>query len=112
MEELTEIPLILRGDPIFEKLFQIARLSNLNKKEMDAYTRNLIDRITLNVMYSRFKEEGMEEGRKEGREKGKEEGKTSFVINLLRETKFGIQKIAALAGVSPDFVKEIAASHS
>jgi predicted transposase YdaD len=79
---------------------------------MDAYTRKQIDRITLNVIHNRLKEEGREMGREEGQKEARRAEKTAFVANLLRETKLNIQKIASLAGVSTTFVKQIAASHN
>jgi flagellar biosynthesis/type III secretory pathway protein FliH len=57
------------------------------------------------------KEEGVEEGLERGLEKGIEKGRlerdTTFAQNLLRETKFSIEEIARLAGVTVEFVKEV-----
>lgn len=49
----------------------------------------------------------MEEGLKEGMEKGLNQGKMIFVRNLLQETDFPDERIAALADVSPVLVKEM-----
>jgi len=61
------------------------------------------------------KEEGKEEGLEQGIERGLEQGiaqeriarNTTFVRNLLRETKFTQREIAQLAGVTIGFVREI-----
>jgi predicted transposase/invertase (TIGR01784 family) len=56
-------------------------------------------------------EKGMQKGIQKGIEKGIEKGENrknhEFVKNLLLNTDFSISKIAALAGVSEDFAKEV-----
>lgn len=37
MHNLKNIPISLRGDRVFERLFEVARIINLNKKDMTAY---------------------------------------------------------------------------
>jgi hypothetical protein len=53
------------------------------------------------------KEEGKEEGLEEGVAKGSLERNTTFVQNLLRETKFTQKEIARLTGVTLEFVREV-----
>jgi hypothetical protein len=43
----------------------------------------------------------------EGREEGKEQAAIAFVENLLKGSDFALEKIAALANVTLDFVKEV-----
>ena len=60
-------------------------------------------------------QEGREEGREKGREKGREEGmemkerqkNSDFTKSLLLQTDFSDEKIANLAGVEVEFVKEM-----
>jgi len=57
------------------------------------------------------KEEGLAEGLAVGIEKGiakgRKEEKTKIIQRLLTEKEFPIKKIAAIAGVSIDFVKTV-----
>ena len=57
------------------------------------------------------KEEGLEEGLEKGLEKGRIEGeeksKRVFVMNLLSNTDFTVEKIASLANVTVEFVNQI-----
>jgi len=50
---------------------------------------------------------GMEKGIEEGMEKGRHQERRTFVENLLSETEFSDEKIAGLANVTVDFVKEV-----
>jgi hypothetical protein len=50
---------------------------------------------------------GKEEGLAEGIAKGRKEEKTKIVQRLLTDKEFPIKKIAAIAGVSIDFVKTV-----
>ncbi len=51
--------------------------------------------------------EGREVGLAEGLAKGRMEAKTEVVKQLLADKEFAIKKIAAIAGVSVAFVKEV-----
>jgi predicted transposase YdaD len=53
-----------------------------------------------------------QEGHEMGLEEGRVESSRLFVGNLLQETDFSIEKIASLANVSVDFVKEVKGHHS
>lgn len=61
------------------------------------------EEVILNIV----KEEGKEEGLEQGLAKGQLERNTTFVQNLLRETKFTHKEIAKLAGVTTAFVREV-----
>jgi predicted transposase YdaD len=50
---------------------------------------------------------GKEIGLREGRRKGRQEERRAFVKNLLTGTKFSVAKIASLANVKVEFMKEI-----
>ena len=62
-----------------------------------------LDEYVQQVLVPEAREEGMEEGIKLGLEKGAR----PFVDYLLKNTKFSGKKIAALAGVTPEFVEEV-----
>lgn len=49
----------------------------------------------------------VEKGRKLGLEEGIAKGKTEFILYLLKNTDFDLSKIASLANVSEEFVKNI-----
>ena len=53
------------------------------------------------------KEEGLEQGLEQGRLEGEENSRRLFVGNLLKDSDFSIEKIASLANVTVDFVKDI-----
>ena len=94
MSKLDKIPLYLRK-PVFEKLFNIAEYSKLNKKEKAMYDTNLKRKWD--------NQAALDYARHEGMEKGKEE----VVRNLLSAAKFTIAEIANFAGVTEVFVKKI-----
>ena len=100
MSDLKKIPLYLRK-PIFEKLFNIAEYTNLNKKEKDMYDTEL-KRKWDNKAVMDFHED---KGRKEASAKKEFE----FVSNLFENTEFDDARIASLAGVTPERVQEIRA---
>jgi hypothetical protein len=54
-----------------------------------------------------LKQVGKEEGRAEGFAEGREDSSRLFVENLLKDSDFHEEKIASLANVTIDFVKEI-----
>jgi len=62
---------------------------------------------TVEYLKMEGREEGREEGRVEGIEVGKEQAAAVFVENLLKGSDFTIGKIASLANVTEEFVKEV-----
>ena len=99
MTILTEIPLILKGDPVFEKLFQVAKISNLNKQQMNAYERAEMDRID----YFR----GLEVSRQEGKLEGKLEGLVITASAMLRDG-VSIPLVQRYTGLKLAKIREIA----
>lgn len=49
----------------------------------------------------------MEEGLEKGIRKGVEKGKAEIVRNLITDLQITDEQIAAIAGVSPEFVKKV-----
>lgn len=62
---------------------------------------------TLDIYIEKGRKKGMEEGIEKGIEKGVAQKSNEFVENLLSNTSFEIDKIAALANVSETFVKKV-----
>lgn len=98
MSKLNKIPLYFRK-PIFEKLFNIAEYSKLNKKEKAMYDTNLKRKWD--------NQSALDFARHEGMEKGMEKGKAEVVKNLLTAGKFSITEIANFANVSEAFVLKV-----
>ena len=118
---LQKIPIIL-NTRIFSKLFQIAKVSNLNKEEYMKYEKDLMaswDEYSIRktienerkAAVERAMKEGREEGHVKGREEGREEGmeKKSYEVvkNLLSTGKFTIAEIANFASVNETFVRKV-----
>lgn len=59
------------------------------------------------MLYIIGRKKGHKEGREEGREEGQMQSKETFVRNLLHNTDFSPEKIAALADVSVAFVRNL-----
>lgn len=62
---------------------------------------------TLDIFIKKGREEGLTEGLQKGLEKGRNEGKMDVIANLLQNTDFSVEKIAALAAVPEEFVQSI-----
>jgi predicted transposase/invertase (TIGR01784 family) len=113
LSRLQKIPLIL-NTRIFSKLFQIAKVSNLNKEEYMKYEKDLMAswdeysiRKTIENERKTAVERAMKEGREEGREEGIEKKSYEVVKNLLSIGKFTIAEIANFASVSEFFVRKV-----
>jgi predicted transposase YdaD len=79
----------------------LARLRNLTQETQKQVTdMGLLYDITKDYLY----QEGLNKGIEEGREVEKRE----FIISMLEEKAFCIEKIARLAKVSTDYVEVIA----
>lgn len=98
MSKLDKIPLYLRK-PIFEKLFNIAEYSKLNKKEKVMYDTNLKRKWD--------NQAALDYARHEGIGIGMEKGKAEVVKNLLTTGKFSIAEIANFANVPEAFVRKV-----
>ena len=102
MSKLDKIPLYLRK-PVFEKLFNIAEYSKLNKKEKIMYDTNLKRKWDNQAALDYARHEGIGIGM----EKGMEKGKAEVVKNLLSAGSFTIAKIANFANVTEAFVRKV-----
>lgn len=117
LSSLQKVPVILNSR-IFSKLFQIAKVSNLNKEEYMKYEKDLMAswdeyaiKKTLETEHKtaikKALEEGREKGLEKGLEKGREEGKAEGVRNLLLSRKFTVAETANLMNVSEAFVRKV-----
>jgi len=105
MSRLDKIPLYLRK-PVFEKLFNIAEYSKLNKEEKIMYDTSLKRKWDNEAMM----EYARQESKAEGKVEGIAEGKAEVVRNLIDKFGFNDQQAGSAAGVSEDFVKKVRAS--
>ena len=114
MSKLDKLPVYLRK-PIFEKLFDIAEYSKLNKEERTMYDVSLKRRWDEYNVRETARQRGLEEGREEGREIGREigreegleKGKAEIARNLITDFGFSDEQVAKAANVSADFVRKI-----
>ena len=87
MGEMEERPAALSG-PIFEQLFESARIAILDSMKLDTLSAKLADEGIRNgeMKYAlrKGREEGFAEGLAEGEAKGKLEGKVELVMEMLR----------------------------
>ncbi len=104
MSKLDKIPTYLRK-PIFEKLFNIAEYSKLNKEERDMFDKSLKRKWDNKVVMDYHREEG----RAKGIEEGAAQKRHELIINLIRQTDFDDAKIAALTDADPEIVRMVRA---
>lgn len=97
MSNMNKLSVYLRK-PIFEKLFDIAEYSKLNKEEREMYDvslKNKWDEYSIRqsavIEKERAREiglqEGLQEGRKEGLQEGRKEGRKEEAIAIALEMK-------------------------
>lgn len=101
MRKLEKIPVILHKK-IFQKLFQIAEVSNLKKEEYMQYEKNLLDKWTEYSVLKTAEEKGIE--------KGMEKGKADVVRNLITKLGLSDAQAAEIAEVPVALVKKVRAS--
>ena len=87
LENLDHIPAIL-DEPIFQKAFRTAELSNLNHEQYTAYEKNLLDYLGVRAAMVTARDEGKAEGLVEGRVEGRVEGEVAVLRRLLMQ-RFG-----------------------
>jgi len=106
METFNRMPWAAKNS-VFQKLAEVAEVSNLSKEDRikyDAALRHFRD--TLNVMRGaeeKGRKEGIEKGRKEGIEKGRKEG----IEKGRKEGELAIAKKMKEAGSEIGFIKEM-----
>lgn len=113
LEHFERIPSILQ-EPIFEKAFHTAELSEMNPTDRTRYETDLqIYRDNMAVLKTAHVEgfaEGKIEGLAEGRTKGRTEGETNKALEIARNMKkdgFSAEQIAKYTGLSPKEIKRL-----
>ena len=100
MSKLDKIPLYLKK-PIFEKLFNIAEYSNLEKKEKDMYDASLKRKWDQKAVQDYF-----DHKLKESEEKGQRKANYRAVSNLLQRG-FNDAEIASIQDVTQEFIDQV-----
>ena len=110
METFNRMPWAAKNS-VFQKLAEVAEVSNLSKEDRikyDAALRHFRD--TLNVMRG-AEEKGRKEGRMEGRMEGRKEGRKEGMVQGRKEGEnhkaLAIAKKMKEAGSDIDFIKEM-----
>lgn len=117
LANLSDIPHILRGEPIFERAFTTAQYANLTPPQQAEYEKSRLIYLELKSVSDTARNEGFaegeamgiakgrEEGEAKGREAGREEGllagQLKIGLNLLAKG-MALAQAAELAEVSPD----------
>ena len=113
LHRLEKMPVFL-NKRIFQKIFNLAEVGKLNKKERMSYDRALKARRDYNNTINYAKEEAMREGKAEGLAEGKAEGKAETiranVINMYQK-ELTIETIAEIVNLSVDDVHKIITSN-
>lgn len=90
---------LFERNPIFRKLIQINTINKLSKEDQHMYK--------LSIDVGRDWRNALSHAERTGEQRMKETKDMAFVRTLVRDTDFDDQKIAALAGVEEDFVRNI-----
>jgi predicted transposase YdaD len=64
--------------------------------------------LTYNIKEDAFYQEGLEEGKEVGKKEGLEEGQKMLISAMVQDGTLTLEKIASLAKVSMDYVKQVA----
>ena len=117
MEQLESLP--FKGQKaLFQRLEELARIVNMNKKERDEYEACLKvyrDQYnTWNYMKERALEEGREKGREEGRAEGRIEGISEGfekgkkdVAHKMKQSGMSLEVIAQCTGLSIEEIEQL-----
>ena len=105
MSRLDKIPLYLRK-PIFQKLFEIAEYSKLNREEKEMYDISLKRKWDAQGALTYAEQKGREEGLEKGREEGLEKGKREAALKML-EKGMTVELISDILGLSIEEIEEL-----
>jgi predicted transposase/invertase (TIGR01784 family) len=104
LHELKEQPAEVNGE-IFDKLFELANINNLNSEDMDVYEKSLAEYNDVRLMMECSHDKGFEAGVKTGIERGIERG----IIQIAKEMQnsgFSSDQIMQLTGLSPEQIRQ------
>ena len=102
LSALQEIPLSLKSDPIFKKLFMEAEISNYSEEQAEAYYASMKER------WDRFaiEETAKEEGERKGKLEGSLEKSISIALQMKRANE-PFDKIALYTGLEMSQIEEL-----
>ena len=105
MEQLESLP--FKGQKaLFQRLEELARIVNMNKKERDEYEACLkVYRDQYNT-WNYMKERALEEGRAEGFEKGKKESLYE-VAHKMKQSGMSLEVISQCTGLSIEEIEQL-----
>ncbi len=86
LSKFERIPAILK-EPIFEKAFHTAEMSNMTQAQYEAYERSWLDYSTMNAVVNSAIDQGLEKGIKQGIEKGVEIGREEEKLKSQEEAE-------------------------
>jgi predicted transposase YdaD len=87
----------------------LARLRNLTTEtQKQINDMGLIDELIDNITEDPLYQQGVLKGREEGIEKGMEKGMRNLIIKMLKDRTLSIEKIAELAEVTVEYVRQVA----
>ena len=108
LAELDRRPVALQNR-IFEKVFEVARISAFTPGEREAYEESLKYYRDIKNVVDTSREEGHEKGREEGREIGREETTREFVKGMLA-AGLPMDRIQEITGFDRDEIERIGRS--
>ena len=94
MSRMEKIPLYF-DKRVFQKVFQIAELSNLTKEEHMLYERSLKEKWDYENVLAYTYAEGKQEGREEGKQEGIQEGKL-VTARKLKAKGYSVEEISEI----------------
>jgi predicted transposase/invertase (TIGR01784 family) len=109
LSKFDHIPAILQ-EPIFEKAFHTAEVSNMSEAQHKAYEQSWLDYISMNAVVNSALDQGLEKGIRQGIEigieKGREEEKQRSREESERKERALVLKLNA-KGLQPNEISEI-----
>lgn len=112
IQDMNENDLQREQDPVFRRMMELCKYSNLNDMEQEEYKQSLLDyegvRDAVECAREDGREEGMEKGlelgREEGREEGREDEKRSIAKKML-SLGVDMSTIRATTGLTEEEIK-------
>jgi predicted transposase/invertase (TIGR01784 family) len=106
LSALQEIPLSLKSDPIFKKLFMEAEISNYSEEQAEAYYASMKERWDRFAIEETARKEGRLEGKLEGRQEGKLENALAIALQMKRANE-PLEKIVLYTGLEISRIEEL-----
>lgn len=108
IQDMNENDLQREQDPVFRRMMELCKYSNLNDMEQEEYKQSLLDyegvRDAVECAREDGREEGMEKGLELGREEGREDEKRSIAKKML-SLGVDMSTIRATTGLTEEEIK-------